>query len=991
MALVTTTGPRTALHRSASSPDVLALPGAPGPAPIAAAGDKRGRVSSSSSQSAASHGRRTRERSENAGAALELPRFSGQSAGSSRLARVRQWFCGAGSADGDELDSQPLESLRRKLDAVQLELATARKDLESVTADRNRWQEGYRYQVELLQTELARSNVDVAALVAGVREELSFWHSTHPRGLSLTEVTQHNVVAHVDALRAGGRLSALFCLVDALVSSLAPPPRPSAPPGDAARAAAVFTASLVTGLLGYAGPMYQSPMYWQLALFIKTLTSSALALNALHHLLPGTPGDSTLAAFKARHVQQIADNGIELRGDTNRIFVFDGVGKRHLHSCRVSMVSSAGAAGSESVAVTSLMVVHLLDCPTLLQKLVGHSPALRPAVDTLSDDFLMLSNVPKDDAVLSHIDVLEAEQLYAKAAALYAVLSSSTRAPDGVWSCSFTPPAAAAEDADTDAPVAAGATAADVAAAAAAASLEKRCLACGVGHPRWTRGNCRGCGAPLPTMDAVRAADAAAAAETGAAAAAPHPAASRAPAAPLCRSSAAVVTGGSMQPVAAAIARVAAHVPDPATAVDVLPVLPYEPVGHYKIRKVYTRIGELAGLRGFVPDDKVRCEWTFVMSDQGAVDLTALLSDSKFRNLDHIPGPGHEEAIILRLAHHLLIEFGAGDLIRRIYSKGAQNYLIAATDVHQTRDWVLRVLYPALWRALARAYVLYSPGDKSMFGFDAWLATSRAADPRIAFTLNLLENLLAGLQLFHAGVRSNDATAYRTGRLAALPYLPMRAARNYFPLIANDVAAHLLSTPEVRKMRDMHISLLGQGIDYKLEEVNKDFQGATSGVTVRDWMFASAFRDANKECRLRFFDSIGMQDRYAEGSRYDLDVSAEVSAVEAILHASSALVPRAAGCPFVDLNGAPLLAEAAGMLAAGKAVVAAAAVRFKAGEKLVVGAAMALSAAEAKKGVEDADKYHTQAALARAAIKTLSEQVEAHEAAMAAEPQAAPA
>jgi hypothetical protein len=86
--------------------------------------------------------------------------------------------------------------LRRKLDVMQLELATARKDLESVTADRNRWQEGYRYQVELLQTELARSDVDVAALVAGVREELSFWHRTHPRGLSLTEVTQHNVVAH---------------------------------------------------------------------------------------------------------------------------------------------------------------------------------------------------------------------------------------------------------------------------------------------------------------------------------------------------------------------------------------------------------------------------------------------------------------------------------------------------------------------------------------------------------------------------------------------------------------------------------------------------------------------------------------------------------------------------------------------------------------------------------------------------------------------------
>jgi hypothetical protein len=309
-----------------------------------------------------------------------------------------------------------------------------------------------------------------------------------------------------------------------------------------------------------------------------------------------------------------------------------------------------------------------------------------------------------------------------------------------------------------------------------------------------------------------------------------------------------------------------------------------------------------------------------------------------------------------------------------------------------------RVDFTIFWRRLSHWALKADGSDASVrdlflnrVAIDAWLATSRAADQRIAFTLDLLENLLAGLQLFHAGVRSNDATAYRTGRLAALPYLPMRAARNYFPLIANDVAAHLLSTPEVRKMRDMHISLLGQGIDYKLEEVNKDFQGATSGVTVRDWMFASAFRDANKECRLRFFDSIGMQDRYAEGSRYDLDVSAEVSVVEAILHASSALVPRAAGCPFVDLNGAPLLAEAAGMLAAGKAVVAAAAVRFKAGEKLVVGAAMALSTAEAKKGVEDADKYHTQAALARAAIKTLSEQVEAHEAAMAAEPQAAPA
>jgi len=76
MALVTTTGPRTALQRTASSPDelhfqaLLVLA-----APIAAAGDKRSRVSSSSSQSAASHGWCSRGRSENAGAALELPRF----------------------------------------------------------------------------------------------------------------------------------------------------------------------------------------------------------------------------------------------------------------------------------------------------------------------------------------------------------------------------------------------------------------------------------------------------------------------------------------------------------------------------------------------------------------------------------------------------------------------------------------------------------------------------------------------------------------------------------------------------------------------------------------------------------------------------------------------------------------------------------------------------------------------------------------------------
>lgn len=116
-----------------------------------------------------------------------------------------------------------------------------------------------------------------------------------------------------------------------------------------------------------------------------------------------------------------------------------------------------------------------------------------------------------------------------------------------------------------------------------------------------------------------------------------------------------------------------------------------------------------AKVRGFVPDHEVEREWCYVVSDQGAVDADLLNTPfSKYRRLCHIPGGGHEDTTTLRSAHHTLNAFGADELIIFVYNgyPGSQGYLRRGVDVHQTREWVREVVYPSLWRAVAREYVL---------------------------------------------------------------------------------------------------------------------------------------------------------------------------------------------------------------------------------------------------------------------------------------------
>ena len=246
---------------------------------------------------------------------------------------------------------------------------------------------------------------------------------------------------------------------------------------------------------------------------------------------------------------------------------------------------------------------------------------------------------------------------------------------------------------------------------------------------------------------------------------------------------------------------------------------------------MYTHIGVLCRVRGFVDAALVEREWAGIVTDQGALSRVVLDdSDPKFRRLLHIPGTGHESTVYLRAIHALLNSFGFDAVLANVYaaSPSVVAYLKRGADVHQVRDWVHDVVLPSLWRAAAREYIQSAPGEKDAAGFEVWMRSS-CTDPRFAFVSDLLLHALAALRCVHVGIqRSRQLQRWPHGDSAVHVwvelhmYMITRGAINYVPLVIRDHAdCEFLCTPEVRRWRHATLSCAnGQGPDYNLEELH---------------------------------------------------------------------------------------------------------------------------------------------------------------------------
>ena len=802
----------------------------------------------------------------------------------------------------------------------------------------------------LAQPEFARAVV-AAVGVRCATEVLAFAASMRSGGavrqMSLGEIEAFDPAAWLAAVRAGGTANTLLDLLGSMYD------RFSARGDDAAEHARARSLSLtlvLSTLCHAADSGWRSVLGWQAALVLKAMTGSAQALDYIAALVPGAPTDRQLAAFKEGVVTAVQSGGTHLAGNTDVCVAYDGVGARGEHRCRVAVA----AAGGIRSAVTSFLVMHTVHSKAalMLQSFLAQAPSRYRPRSSLPDDFLVARSAPADGEERSETGVLATEASAQRASALTRVLRQCTQRGDGTWS---------------DPVVEAAALAA--AAPPPAASVEARpklcrfCLAAHLANAQV----CQFCSdrPKLPTMDEMRRA-----AEADAAAASK-------PVTVLIKRrrwlkvrdvSCCTFEGGVLKLRREYQEPVGADEPaeDDVTVTlihEVLPVLPFEPNTDANIEAALRHIGKVCCVRGFVDDADVKREWVAVQCDQGALSRAVLdRPDSCFQRILCIPGTGHESTVYLRAVHALLNSLGFGAIIAEVYaaSPGVVSYLQRGADVHQTRDWVLTVVLPALWSAAAREYVQSSGGIKDAAGFEVWMRSSAGVDPRFAFASDVLLHLLAGLRCVHVGIRSNDHVNFSAGRMELLIWMVVRGAINYVPLVIRDRAdGEFLCTQEVRMWRHDTLSCAnGEGGDYNLEEVHLTLQAHNPGAGRNDWYFVSVFYDTVRRARAALGAVLGVAVRYLSGSRPPLDLSADRAAVERILWRDRSLKPDTSGvAQFRDLAGKPLVGGVHDMRARGVEEVKIAAAAFKAGDKYVVRKALKL---ESKEVVEEPVVVHSE-------------------------------
>jgi len=207
---------------------------------------------------------------------------------------------------------------------------------------------------------------------------------------------------------------------------------------------------------------------------------------------------------------------------------------------------------------------------------------------------------------------------------------------------------------------------------------------------------------------------------------------------------------------------------------------------------------------------------------------------------------GHEGMCATDALAPMVCSLLGEDLIRKIPHFGGENSVqsfVQVWDHHKTTQFLVLVMQ-AILEVVRIEYAL----EKQSTSFDAsdfirW-CSSFPDDAKFSFfTKFFILEMLPAYQGFRLGCRSHDATLINSCRKTFLPLYAARRRNKYAPaivldIIRNDHQATLLAREMVMELR-LHG---GQGIDFVVENENKNLKACVTADTERGWKSASFMR-----------------------------------------------------------------------------------------------------------------------------------------------------
>ncbi|KAJ1437220.1 hypothetical protein B484DRAFT_241378 [Ochromonadaceae sp. CCMP2298] len=246
---------------------------------------------------------------------------------------------------------------------------------------------------------------------------------------------------------------------------------------------------------------------------------------------------------------------------------------------------------------------------------------------------------------------------------------------------------------------------------------------------------------------------------------------------------------------------------------EILPVLLENPSKKEAIQRVLETLGQMAGVKDFVPIPRRR--WIYVSADQGAISVCMKFldenrKDGRFGNLRYVLSGGHESMCYQKVVLKLLLDHGYDMLASSFSFKSllAIRSLFNGFDNHICSDFIRKICRIAGADRICLAWLATNPEDPASANvLRAW-TLDRGDDIQFQSHIALCLDVLSAYEMVYKGMRRNRKDVHEAGRKVLLPLVSMLKHRTYTKAVTRDMWEYNWAcSPEVRQDRYSFFSI----------------------------------------------------------------------------------------------------------------------------------------------------------------------------------------
>jgi hypothetical protein len=259
-------------------------------------------------------------------------------------------------------------------------------------------------------------------------------------------------------------------------------------------------------------------------------------------------------------------------------------------------------------------------------------------------------------------------------------------------------------------------------------------------------------------------------------------------------------------------------------------------------------------------------QWIWGVSDEGAADFDILETDPNFKRIRQIFGPGHAWACILRVVSDVLWNLGLEPLaiIYGYGSEKAQQCLRSGANLRKTRDF-LKAIRKAFTNAFIREYIDKCKNveeEPSFDGFNSYrLLISESSDVVLQSLEFSIFQISPAFDLIGKAMRNNHMASFWAGVLYLLPLLVLRNNYKYVALLLREIGIYQYYCPiAVLEEYKLIWCLMGQGLDFILEEVNRRIKHDVTRGSFQEYLVASIQHDSQLSYKWALAEALDITD-----------------------------------------------------------------------------------------------------------------------------------